>query len=184
MYESAKNQPKTFFIGIDADKSSLVEYSRKIYRKPERGGLPNVLYVISSAENLPTELDTTADTIWVVLPWGILLQKLILGEKSVLKNIVRISRLKGILKMFISYDLKYEPAEMEKLGLPELTINYVDEELAPLYESEQIMITKREFVDNEAMKEVSSTWAKRLAFGRNRRTLFITAEIDKREMLL
>ena len=179
VYELAKNSSNTFFIGIDADRSNLVTYSRKIYRKPEKGGLGNVLYVIARAENLPSELDGIVNTIWIVLPWGSLLQGLILARKALLENIVRISCRKGVLKIFVSYDIKYEPVEMERLGLPELTIAYIDQELAPFYASEEITITERRLLNNEEMKKISSKWAKYLAYGRRRKTFFIAGEIDK-----
>ncbi|KYK28836.1 MAG: hypothetical protein AYK19_05230 [Theionarchaea archaeon DG-70-1] len=179
VYELAKSQPETFFIGIDADRSSLIKYSHKIHRKPERGGVPNVLYVIASVENLPHELDDTADTVWIVLPWGSLLRGVVSGAKSILKNIVQISSVNGILKMFISYSVKYEPVEMEKLRLPALTLEYIDSKLTPLYQEEGITITERNFLTNEPMKEIPSKWAKRLAYGRKRKTLFIEACIEK-----
>ena len=87
IYESARNNPDTFFIGIDSDRNNLVKYSHKIYRKPEKGGLSNVLYVISNVENLPCELHAIADTVWIILPWGSLLQGIVLGKKKVLGNI-------------------------------------------------------------------------------------------------
>lgn len=178
VYELAKNHPNTFFIGIDADRSNLVTYSRKIYRKPERGGLGNVLYVIAPAENLPSGLESIVNTIWIVLPWGSLLQGLILAKKALLENMVRISCRKGVLKIFVSYDIKYEPVEMERLGLPELSIEYIDQTLAPLYASRKITITERRLLNNEEMKKISSTWAKYLAYGRRRKAFFIAGEVD------
>lgn len=179
VYEMAKTQPEIFFIGIDADRTNLMKYSHKIYRKPERGGLPNVLYVISGIENLPYELDNISDTTWIVLPWGSLLQGLILGEKSILRSIRRISSVQSVLKMFISYSIKYEPAEMEKLRLPELTPDYIDGTLTSLYAEEGITITEKTFLTNETLRSIPSKWARRLASGRKRKTLFIEALIQK-----
>ncbi|MBU7009496.1 MAG: hypothetical protein HXS46_02305 [Theionarchaea archaeon] len=179
VYEMAKNHPKAFFIGVDADRNNLEKYSHKIYRKPERGGLPNALYVISNVEELPPELNNTANIIWVILPWGSLLQGLILARTSLLQNMMRISCAKGILNLYISYDVKYEPTKMENLGLPELTCELIDEKLAPMYSSEGITITERKILDNEALKEISSQWARQLAYGRKRKTFFIKAEINK-----
>lgn len=178
VYELAKEQPDTFFIGIDADRNNLIKYSHKVHRKPERGGLPNVLYVIAGAEDLPPELDNTADVIWIVLPWGSLLQGIVLGENRILRNIARISSVHGVLKIFISYSVKYEPAEMEKRGLPTLTFEYIDDVLTPLYNREGLIITERNLLTNETMKEIPSKWAKRLAYGRKRKTLFIEARVE------
>ena len=178
VYESARSRPDTFFIGIDSDRNNLVKYSHKIYRKPQRGGLSNVLYVIANVENLPEELDGIADTVWIILPWGSLLQGVVQGKAGVLSNIAKIMSQDAALKVFINYDIKYEPAEIERLGLPELTIDYVDSVLAPNYRREGIIIAEATFVGTEETKKLASTWAKRLAYARHRNTLCVEARID------
>jgi len=81
--------------------------------------------------------------------------------------------------MFISYSIKYEPAEMEKLRLPELTPDYIDGTLTSLYAEEGITITDKKFLTNETLRSIPSKWARRLASGRKRKTLFIEALIQK-----
>jgi len=179
IYESAKKNPDTFFIGIDSDRNNLVKYSHKIYRKPEKGGLPNVLYVISNVENLPPELHGIADTVWIILPWGSLLQGAVLGKKEVLSGIAQLMAPGAVLKMVINYEIKYEAAEIERLGLPPLSGDYIDAVLSPKYEREGIILTKKHFLGPEETKGIPSSWAKRLAYGRHRDTLFIEAKASK-----
>jgi len=63
--------PQRFYIGIDANAQPLEKISEKIYRKPTKGGLPNVLFVQAAVEALPPELDGVADEIHIHFPWAI-----------------------------------------------------------------------------------------------------------------
>ena len=175
IYESAKKRPDTFFIGIDSDRNNLVKYSHKIYRKPAKGGLSNVLYVISNVENLPPELHRAANTVWIILPWGSLLQGAVLGTREVVSSIAQLMAPGAVLKMVINYEIKYEAAEIQRLGLPPLNAEYVDAVLSPLYRGEGIVVTERYFLGPEETKKIPSSWARRLAHGRHRDTLFVEA---------
>ena len=90
VYRTAKRNPDWFCIGVDADLSSLSEYSRKAQRKPERGGVPNVLYVVSNVEDLPAELNGVADRVTVHLPWGSLLVGIVQSDPTVLSGLARV----------------------------------------------------------------------------------------------
>jgi len=52
----------------------------KATRKIAKGGLPNVLFVQATVENLPEELNESADEIHIHFPWGSLLRSVALGE--------------------------------------------------------------------------------------------------------
>jgi 16S rRNA (adenine(1408)-N(1))-methyltransferase len=63
VYRSARSDPDRFYIGIDVERRALEKVSEKIHRRPEKGGLSNVLFVHASVEALPAELDRCADEI-------------------------------------------------------------------------------------------------------------------------
>jgi 16S rRNA (adenine(1408)-N(1))-methyltransferase len=65
VYRSARANPDKFYIGIDVQRRALEKVSERIHRKPERGGLPNVLFVQAPVEELPSELDDVADEIHI-----------------------------------------------------------------------------------------------------------------------
>lgn len=179
IYELARKQPGTFCIGVDAARENLATCSSKIYKKPARGGMPNALYVIANAEKLPDELSGIAAAIWIILPWGSLLKGSVLGDPILLRNITKIARPGAALCMFVNYDLKYEPAEIHKLNLPELSFQYIEGPLTEIYLREGIIIEEWNFLDNKAMRKITSTWARRLGYGRARNTLFIRAAVLK-----
>ena len=90
VYRSARSNPRKFFIGIDANSRQLEKISEKIYRKPAKGGLPNVVFVQSAAEDLPSELKGIASEVYVNFPWGSLLRAVAGGNRTALINLRRI----------------------------------------------------------------------------------------------
>jgi 16S rRNA (adenine(1408)-N(1))-methyltransferase len=64
----ARQNPRQFYIGIDANAKSLEKISMKATGKPSKGGLPNVLFVQAAVENLPEELNEIADEIHIHFP--------------------------------------------------------------------------------------------------------------------
>ena len=72
-YRYAAEHPDTFCIGIDPVAEAMREASAKALKKPARGGLPNVLYLMDAAETLPGDLEGVADLVTFNYPWGSLL---------------------------------------------------------------------------------------------------------------
>ena len=56
VYQSARQNPTKFYIGIDPNTRPLEKISEKIYRKPAKGGAGNVLFIQAAIEDLPAEL--------------------------------------------------------------------------------------------------------------------------------
>lgn len=179
VYKLAQAHPEWFCIGIDSTQANLEEYSAKIYKKPSRGGLSNAIYVIASAEDLPQELNGLADRIYVNFPWGSLLERVVRGGQTVLSNLVRISAAAAIVEMLINYSLFTDPVPVEVRELPELTLDYIDHKLAPAYAKVGIIVVQREILGKDELKEIPTTWSKKLAYGREPRTLHIRMEIKK-----
>lgn len=177
VYELARTHPEWFCIGIDPARENLEQYSAKIYRKPNKGGLPNVLYVIASAEDLPPELEGLAREIHINFPWGSLLQAVVLADQQVLANIARISSPAGSLEMLINTSIFRDPIPIKVQELPELTLDYIDKVLAPAYAEAGITIVERRVLSEEEMKQVQTTWGKRLVYGKDPGTYHIKAEI-------
>src|ERR1044071_8966443 len=65
VYQSARQNPKKFYIGIDANPSQLEKISQKIHKKPHKGGLANAIFLQVSVEDLPSELDGVADEVHI-----------------------------------------------------------------------------------------------------------------------
>lgn len=177
VYRQAQAHPDTFFIGLDASPANLTEYAAKILKKPARGGLANVLYVIANVEQLPAELHGLANAISINFPWGSLLDGLVLGDAHVLANIASVAAPGATLEMYINYAVFSDPVPLDVAELPEMTIDYIDTTLQPRYAAAGMIMSERRYLGPEAMKAIPSTWSCRLAFGKKPQTIFIKAEL-------
>ena len=95
---TAAGEPQTLAIAIDANASSLHDGSRRARRRH----LSNALFVVASAESLPTELGHAADAIHVHFPWGSLLSGLIDGDDAVLSGLARVARPGATITLLLS----------------------------------------------------------------------------------
>jgi len=181
VYELARAHPEWFCIGIDPARENLEQYSARIQRKPRRGGLPNVLYIIASAENLPSELRGLAGRVFINFPWGSLLQAVVLGDQRVLAHIASMSSPGGRLEMLVNTSIFRDPIPIRVQDLPELTLDYIDDVLAPAYAEAGLTIEERKVLGEEEMKQVQTTWGKRLAYGKDPGTFYIKAAVGRRE---
>jgi 16S rRNA (adenine(1408)-N(1))-methyltransferase len=132
-YRSARANPDRFFIGIDVERRALEKVSEKVHRRPEKGGLSNVLFVHAPVEDLPAELDGMADEIHVHFPWGGLLRAVAVGEEGVLTGLRRIAAPGARLEVVIGLDEERDRAEFRRLGFPALTEDYLRSTLVPRY---------------------------------------------------
>src|SRR3990172_860950 len=132
-YRYARENPGRFVVGIDPVAETLREMSAKAARKPARGGLPNVLYVLASVELLPDELRGVASEIFVTLPWGSLMRGVILAEPAVLDGIASLARDGAELRIVLNARIFDDPVPAGLRDLPEVTPDYAREALAPLY---------------------------------------------------
>src|SRR5688572_26206092 len=80
VYEAARLDPEALYIGLDPDADAMAEYAYRAGRKPARGGVENLLYVVASIEQLPVELESIAHQVHVNFPWAALLRGVILPE--------------------------------------------------------------------------------------------------------
>ncbi|HEX9060241.1 MAG TPA: hypothetical protein VF941_08675 [Clostridia bacterium] len=150
IYKKAKENPDTFFIGIDSAAENMFEYSSKIMKKPSRGGLSNAAYIVAGAEELPDELSGIASCIYINLPWGSLLEGIVKGDSLILDNITKIAAApKSSLNMCFSYSILLEAGEIGRRELPELSEEYVRAELEPLYLKKGISFTTISSITNE-----------------------------------
>lgn len=172
VYKTARANPGQFYIGIDANADNMAEYSLKASKKPAKGGLSNVLFVNGTIESLPEELQGLASQVTVLLPWGSLLRAVALPDKSLLHNLAALCQPKATLKVIFGYEAQNELGTMQELGLPEMTADYLDDILKPAYLEAGFKIKWR-FIKQDALKTIPSTWAKKLAYGKERRFIEI-----------
>ena len=170
---AARANPSKFYIGIDANAKPLEKISMKATRKPSKGGLPNVLFVQAAVENLPEELNETADEIHIHFPWGSLLRAVILGDETVLQSLRRICAPECLIEIIIGIDEERDKSEIERLGLPELSADYLENILIPKYEAAGFEIIEKGFLDSSRWSKLETSWARKLQGGSNRQVTYL-----------
>jgi len=172
VYRSAQENPNRFFIGIDANTKPLEKISMKATRKPAKGGLPNVLFVQAAVENLPEELNETADEIHIHFPWGSLLRAVIGGDESVLQSLRRICAPDCFVEIVIGIDEERDKSEIERLRLPQLSPNYLEDVLIPKYETAGFEILEKGILSSSDWSKLETSWARKLQGGANRKVVY------------
>lgn len=181
VYQSARENPKKFYIGVDANARPLEKVSEKVHRKPAKGGLPNVLFLQAAVEALPPELAGVADEVHVHFPWGSLLQSVATGDRETLRNIRRICRSAALLEIVMGLDPERDRTEIERLALPPISIEYIDRVLAPLYRSAGFEVCERGLLSPVDWPEIKTSWARRLKGNAGRQLAYIIARAVERE---
>ena len=175
VYQSARRNPRKFYIGIDPNVSPLEKISEKIYRKPAKGGAPNVLFIQAAVEDLPVELDGVADELHVHFPWGSLLRAVAAGEVAVLRSLRRICSLGALLEVVIGLDLLRDRCELERLEITEPSLEQIDKVLTPKYAEARFEITERGILPASEWPEFNTSWARRLQQNSNRPITYLIA---------
>ncbi|HEY8460936.1 MAG TPA: class I SAM-dependent methyltransferase [Blastocatellia bacterium] len=162
VFHSARRRPDRFYIGIDAQSSALEKISEKIHRKPAKGGAPNVLFIQAAVEDLPSELDGVADEVHAHFPWGSLLRALALGDEAVLRNLRRVCAPGGWLEVVMALDPERDRAEIERLELSPLSLEFLETTLIPRYRAASFEAVEYGSLPASEWPHLQTSWAKRL----------------------
>ena len=150
----ADNFPSHFVIGVDSCRENLHEHSR--------AKLPNLLYIIASAQSLPQELRGLVSHITINFPWGSLLESLLNGDSRLLCG------LESVASPCASVDVRLNSGALAEQGWSlEAGAERIQDNL--LYSGWKIDPPITMNVDS--LRNFPSTWAKRLAFGRDPRAI-------------
>lgn len=177
VYQSARQNPNKFFIGIDPNTRPLEKISEKIHRKPAKGGAPNVLFIQAAVEDLPSELDGVADEVHVHFPWGSLLRSFAAGDLAVLRSVRRICAPEALLEVVIGLDPERDRSEIERLDLSPLSLDFVDQTLLPQYAAAGFEVTERGVLEPSAWSTFNTSWAKRLHGNEHRSIVYLVARV-------
>ena len=146
--------PDHFVIGVDSCRENLREYSR--------AKLPNLLYVIASAQDLPQELNGLISHITINFPWGSLLESLLIGDSKLMSGLASISRSVTTVEIRLNGGALTETGWRLEVGAEKIYTNL-------LQAGWQINVPS--LMNAHALRSFPSTWAKRLAFGRDPRAI-------------
>ena len=172
----AKASPNKFFIGIDANVKPLEKPSMKATRKPNKGGLPNVMFVQAAVEALPAELDGVADEIHIHFPWGSLLRAVATGDPEVLASLRQIAAPECLLEVVIGIDSEKDKTEIDRLRIQDLSDKYARAILTEKYAAAGFEVTECRALDRSEWERLESSWARKLKTNRNRSVFYLVGE--------
>ena len=156
-FHYARTFPSHFVIGVDACRENLREHSRAKLAK-----LPNALFIIASAQSLPRELNGLASHITINFPWGSLLESLLAGDPMLM------CRLESISSSFTQIDVRLNGGALAEQGWS------LEAGAAQIYDNltgTGWRVKSPVLMNANALRDFPSTWAKRLAFGRDPRAI-------------
>ena len=170
---AAKANPRKFYIGIDANVKPLEKPSMKATRKPAKGGLPNALFVQAAVEDLPEEMNGIADEVHVHFPWGSLLRAVTIPDEAILRSIRRLAADECLLEVVLGIDPKRDRSEVERLGIPDLSPQYLEGSLFPKYKDAGFESRDYASLKSDEWSKIESSWARKLSGNEQRNVLFM-----------
>jgi len=160
VHSLAEKNPSWFVIGVDACRENLHEHSR--------AKLPNMLFVIASAQSLPPELNGLVSHITINFPWGSLLESLLSADTNLISGLESISCSTALI------DLRLNAGALAEVGW---TLEAGAEQIYNNLLQTGWQVNAPTMLNASALRNFPSTWAKRLAVGRDARAIALNAYI-------
>ena len=153
--------PSHFVIGVDSCRENLHEVSR--------AKLPNLLYVIASAQSLPQELSGLVSHVTINFPWGSLLGSLLESDPRLMIGF------ESVLRSGATLEIRLNGGALTEQGW---SLEDGAECIRENLESAGWQVGNPAVMDSRALRNFPSTWAKRLAFGRDPRALHLMGNLE------
>jgi hypothetical protein len=152
----AATSPDTFAIGIDLCGTNL--------RKESRRAPANALYLIASAYAPPPELRGVATHLTINFPWSELLSGLLISDTCLLSALTTLGRPGARLEVRLNCGA---------LTAAGWTIQEAGEAVRHSLKLAGFATSRPRLLGAHELREFPSTWAHRLAFGRDPRALYL-----------
>ena len=165
-YRLALAHPDWLVVGIDALDEPMGEIARKAGRKPAKGGVANLLLLRAAAESLPGELHDVADEVTVLLPWGRLLEGIVLAHDDVVRGLAELLRPAGRLAITLNGEIWVESLPVRYEHVPVPTPDHIAEVVAPAFARAGVDVGPASYLPADAALALPTTWARKLAHGR------------------
>jgi 16S rRNA (adenine(1408)-N(1))-methyltransferase len=141
----------------------MAESSLRAVRTARKGGLPNAVFVVAAAERPPVELAGIAAEVTILFPWGSLLRGVLALDDAcdAAAGIACLMAPDGIVRALVSIDRR------DSLSVP--VLEAADSAaLASRWARHGLTLTAFEPVRPAEIHASGSSWARRLAAGRDR----------------
>ncbi len=150
----AEHHPEYFVMGLDACRENL--------RTVSALRQPNMLFVIARAQALPPELYGMANQITINFPWGSLLESLLAGDPALMGGLAAAARPDAAIEIRLNGGALAEAGFGLEAGVAQVGASL---------RRWGWRVWPPAWLDAGALRGFNSTWAKRLAFGRDPRAV-------------
>jgi 16S rRNA (adenine(1408)-N(1))-methyltransferase len=174
-YRMAVDDPGTLYVGCDPVAENMADVAVRSRRKPAKGGVGNLLLVVTTVEDPPPELRGRADALHCVLPWGRLMEGIATGDQAVLSGLRSFARPGAPLRVVLNVGVWDVSTPLHVEPLPEVTDEHVRRVLGPAFAQAGFDIGGHGDVGPADVRALRSTWARRLTHGGAGRFLEIEA---------
>jgi 16S rRNA (adenine(1408)-N(1))-methyltransferase len=157
----ARLDPGHLAIGVDACRENLRDTSRK--------APANALFAIANALALPRELDGLAARITINFPWGSLLAGLLAGDPALLAGLGRVASPRGAV-----LELRLNGGALAEQGC---SLEVGGARVRQALRDGGFAVGRAAPLDAAALRACPTTWARRLAHGRDPRALYLRARV-------
>jgi 16S rRNA (adenine(1408)-N(1))-methyltransferase len=169
-YHLARRNANAFVIAVDAAAERMRDSSFRAGRKPVRGGVDNVVYLRAAVDDLPDALRGIADEIWILLPWGRLLEVVMRPDVRGLERVVSLGKPGAWLRVRVNGSAL---ASSGRHLAASADLEAERSRLATLYAWSGLSVRRLAW----GREVVPTSWGKRLAHGRDPRVLSLDAVV-------
>jgi 16S rRNA (adenine(1408)-N(1))-methyltransferase len=152
----AARRPDAFAIGVDLCRANL--------REASRGAPANALYLVASAHALPPELHGLATDLTINFPWGDLLTGLLTPESPLPEGLAALARPGARL------EIRLNAGALVEAGW---TLPAAGGAVGRGLRGAGFTVAAPRLLDARELRACPTTWARRLAFGRDPRALYL-----------
>jgi hypothetical protein len=167
VHSLAKRYPKRFIIGVDSCRENLREYSRT--------KLPNALFVIANAQGLPRELHGLVSHISMNFPWGSLLEGLLTHDSKLMCG------LEAVSSSTTSMDLHLNGGALQEAGW---SLEGGSQQIRNNLLQAGWRVEAPTKMSINSLRAFPSTWARRIAVGRDPQALSISGWMIRSERIM
>ena len=155
---AARTRPGWFVVGVDACRDNL--------RKASLKAPGNALYIIANALALPGELIGVASRVTINFPWGSLLAGLLDGSPKLMEGLAAIARPGAEMEIMLNAGALAGAGHTLALGGERVR--------SALFEA-GFDVGRATRLGVHDLRRCHTTWARRLAYGRDPRAVYLQA---------
>lgn len=134
---------------------------------------------MGSITDLPEDLNNSVNQVFINFPWGSLLKSVVNVEEDAWKSIKSVCQNGALVDLVFGYDSLVDLSEKERLALPALSINHIQDKMFPLLRALGFLMVEFEALSGKDLQNFPSLWAKRLGQRLDRKYYHVRLIVQK-----